>query len=104
MPSRPFPFPADSIVASAAQSAIRIIEAQIKKGITNIPNMLAVVHIVATTLLMGLHAAAAGVGASGNKDIETRKREREKALDDVRKCTECLELAESRWIMARKFL
>ena len=101
-PSKPFPFPADSIIASAAQSAIRIVEVQTGKGLSNIPNMLAVAQISAVTRLMGMHAAA--TSSAGPLDMKARLKEREKALGDVEKCIKCLEMAESRWIMARKFL
>lgn len=41
---------------------------------------------------------------TGSLATVTEKREQEQAMDDVQKCIRCLELAEPRWIMARKFL
>ncbi|EJD02602.1 uncharacterized protein FOMMEDRAFT_84516, partial [Fomitiporia mediterranea MF3/22] len=103
-PNKTFPFPADSICTSAAHSAVRIIDAQMRRGLSNIPNMVSVAHIAAVTQLMSMHAAQ--VTASGSRDVDpsARLREREKYLQDVEKCIRCLEMAESRWIMARRFL
>lgn len=72
------------------------------KGLSNIPVMLAVAQVAATARLMGLHAIMSG--ASGPQSVKARMKERENVLADVDKCIHCLELVESRWIMARKFL
>ncbi|KAI5118928.1 hypothetical protein M0805_003752 [Coniferiporia weirii] len=103
IPAKPkalFPFPADSICSNSAHAAIRIIEVQMRRGLSNIPNMIAVSQVCAATLLMGLHASQ----ATHEGDLETKKGESERVMQDVEKCIRCLELAESRWIMARKFL
>ena len=105
-PARPrkgFPFPADTICTSAAHSAISIVDAQTRRGLSNIPNMIAVAHVAAVTQLITVHTLQT---MSGARDVDriARLRECERYLEDVQTCIRCLELAESRWIMARKFL
>ena len=99
-PARPikdFPFPADSICLSAARSAIRILDEQTQRGMSNIPVLIVVAHIAAVTVLMSLRASQ--LSYSG-----MRYSERERCLEDVEKCIRYLEMSQSRWIMARKFL
>ncbi|THH02715.1 hypothetical protein EW145_g6716 [Phellinidium pouzarii] len=99
-PSKPFPFPADSICANAAHSAIRIIDVQTRRGMSNVPNMISVAQMCAVTQLMGLYV----LRASRESDAGTKARERDRIMQDIERCIHCLELVESRWIMARKFI
>ena len=91
---KPFPFPADSIIASAAQSAIRIVETQTKEGLSNIPNLISVAHLAAVAQLVGIHTT--GIGGMGDGSKQERLKERERAIRDVEKCMKCLEIAEDR--------
>ncbi|KAH8107479.1 fungal-specific transcription factor domain-containing protein [Phellopilus nigrolimitatus] len=110
-PARPaapstFPFPADSICTNAAHSAIRIIDIQARRGFSNIPNMVSVAQLCAVTQLMSLHSekAVRSDEAVTSEAQAARVRERERITQDIAKCIQCLELVESRWIMARRFL
>ncbi|KAL5485496.1 hypothetical protein ACEPAI_8138 [Sanghuangporus weigelae] len=108
-PVKNFPFPADSICTSAARSAIRIIDEQTRRGMSNIPVLIVVAHLAAVTLLMDLQAsqlsgAGTGVGGTRKADLAVREKERKRYVEDVEKCIKYLEMCESRWIMARKFL
>lgn len=103
---KPFPFPADSICASAAHSATVIVDAQVRKGSFFIPNMINVAQMCSVIQLMNYyaHVALRKGQDPGNPSFVSEMREQERAMEDVDKCIRCLELAESRWIMARKFL
>ena len=59
-----------------------------------------------STGFRGMGLGAAGVGAGGNKadPMMAKQMERDGYMADILKCIKCLELSESRWIMARRFL
>ena len=110
-----------------------------RRGLSNIPNMISVAQMSAVTLLMGLYtlpsASSAsgssssfpnagssfgagtgststgfrgmGLGAAGGNKADpmmAKQMERDGYMADILKCIKCLELSESRWIMARRFL
>lgn len=103
---KPFPFPADSICANAAHSATVIVDTQVRKGPSYIPNMISVVQMCSVVQLMNYyaHATLKKGHDTGSLAFTTEKREQEQAMEDVQKCIRCLEMVEPRWIMARKFL
>lgn len=103
---KPFPFPADSICANAAHSATIIVDTQVRKGSFFIPNMISVTQMCSVVQLMNYyaHVTLKKDRTLGSLAIATAKREQEQAMEDVQKCIRCLESAEPRWIMARKFL
>ena len=93
---RPFPFPADSICMTAAHSAVRVLEAQARRGSANVPLLVNVAQICGATLLMGLHTQAPPAARDA--------KERGRIVQDVQRCIACLKLAEARWVMARRYM
>ena len=56
---------------------------------------------------LGLGAGRGGLGAAGGNKADpmmAKQMERDGYMADILKCIKCLELSESRWIMARRFL
>lgn len=92
--SKAFPFPADSICTNAAHSAIRILDVQLHNEVLHIPNVVSVAQICAAVQLMNLHTLL-----KLNKQHAVNS-----VVEDIGTCIRGLEMVQSRWIMARKFL
>jgi hypothetical protein len=109
-PSRPrvspiaypdFPFPAQAICINAAKSCARIVEAQMKRGFSNVPNLIAVSHISAALLLTGVWDLKAKELAHQTDQLEDIKpqfiQKIQTLLDDVDVFIKALEYVELRW-------
>lgn len=89
-----YPFPALAICVSAARAGVRILERQIARGASNIPNLIAVAHLCGATLLV---------------DVWESKKQNQKAnvsdsVRDVQICLKALSLCSDRWESAALFL
>jgi len=109
-PSRPrvspmgypdFPFPAQVICINAAKSSARIVEAQMKQGFSNIPNLIAVSHISAALLITSIWDFKAKDRARQgcqSEDIKPQYLQTTQVLmEDVNVFLKSLEYAELRW-------
>lgn len=109
-PSRPrvipiaysdFPFPAQAICINAAKSCARIVDTQMKRGIVNLPNLIAVSYISAGTLLTNvwdLKAKEQTRQAAQLEDVKPQYIQTiQDLLDDVTIFMKALEYAELRW-------
>lgn len=109
-PSRPrvspiaypdFPFPAQAICVNAAKSCARIVDAQMKRGFFNIPNLIAVSHISAAMLLTtvwDLKAKERASQTSLSEDIKPQYIQMiQTLLEDVALFMKALEYTEMRW-------
>ena len=101
------PFPALAICVNAAHSAVRTFESQLRRGLSNIPNMLHAAQICTPILLLGFWDAKAKLAEEDPNDSphsSSRLRAYERILGDIRKCINALEISEARWGMARTVL
>jgi hypothetical protein len=109
-PSRPrvnpiaypdFPFPAQAICVNAARSCARIVDAQITRGIFNIPNLIAVSYISAALLLTSVWDLKAKERTAQPDQLEDIKPQHiqtiQTLLDDVAVLMKALEYTELRW-------
>jgi hypothetical protein len=96
-----FPFPAQVICINAARSSARVVDAQMKQGFSNIPNLIAVSHISAALLITSIWDFKAKDRArqiGQPEDIKPQYIQTiQNLLGDVDIFIKALEYAELRW-------
>lgn len=104
----PFPYHALNICTTAARACARIIEAQMKRGLTNIPGLCMVSYNSAGMLawnVWDLKAQERNMRANGMEDIKPPFAQRiDELLADIKIFVDALEWARPRWQLVEPLL
>lgn len=103
-----FPFPAMEICTEAARACARIVEVQMERGLSNVPNLTHVAYHSAGMLLISLwdlKAQEAAQKATGFEDVKPPlAHQMQSLLADISVFIRALEWAEPRWEVVTPFL